>query len=145
MANGVNKVILIGNLGKDPEILNLENGVKRANFSLATTETYKDKNGTKTSVTEWHNIVLWRGIAEVAETYLKKGNQVYIEGKIRNRTWDDKEGNKHYITEIQGDFLQMLGGPKPQGGAEEQPAHSDQSSPVGVDNNLGQSEDDLPF
>jgi len=145
MANGVNKVILIGNLGKDPEVMNLENGVKRANFSLATTETYKDKNGTKTSVTEWHNIVLWRGLAEVAETYLKKGNQVYIEGKIRSRSWDDKDNNKRYITEIQGDFLQMLGGPKPQGSGEEHGAHSEQAVPAGVDNHLDQVADDLPF
>ena len=106
---GVNKVILIGNLGKDPEVRTLESGVKVANFSLATTESYKNKNGERVDNTEWHNIVLWRGLAEVADTYLKKGNQVYIEGKIRTRSWDDKDGNKRYITEIMADNMTMLG------------------------------------
>jgi primosomal replication protein N len=87
---GVNRVILIGNLGKDPEIRSLEGGVKVANFSLATTESYKGKNGEKVDQTEWHNIVLWRGLAEVAENYLKKGNSIYVEGKIRTRDWTDK-------------------------------------------------------
>jgi len=106
----VNKVILIGNLGKDPEIHHLENsGVVTARFSLATSENYKNKNGERVTTTEWHNIVLWRGLAEVAEKFLKKGHQVYIEGKIRTRSWDDKDGNKRYTTEIVGDVLQMLG------------------------------------
>jgi single-strand DNA-binding protein len=144
MANGVNKVILIGNLGKDPEIMNLENGVKKASFSLATTETYKDKNGTKTSLTEWHNIVLWRGLAEVAESYLKKGNQIYLEGKIRSRSWDDKDGNKRYTTEIIGDFMQMLGGPKPQG-AEDHPNTQEGASAMPVETGLSPEADDLPF
>ncbi len=106
---GVNKVILIGNLGKDPEVRTLDSGVKVANFSLATTESYKNRNGERVENTEWHNIVLWRGLAEVADTYLKKGNQVYIEGKIRTRSWDDKDGNKRYITEILADNMTMLG------------------------------------
>jgi single-strand DNA-binding protein len=106
---GVNRVILIGNLGKDPEIRNLEGGVKVANFSLATTETYKGKNGEKVEQTEWHNIVLWRGLAEVAESYLKKGNSIFIEGKIRTRDWTDKDGNKRYTTEIVADNMVMLG------------------------------------
>jgi single-strand DNA-binding protein len=144
MANGVNKVILIGNLGKDPEIMNLENGVKKASFSLATTETYKDKTGNRTSLTEWHNIVLWRGLAEVAESYLKKGNQIYLEGKIRSRSWDDKDGNKRYTTEIIGDFMQMLGGPKPQG-AEDHQNTQEGAAPMPVENGLSPVEDDLPF
>ena len=91
---GVNKVILVGNLGKDPEVRHLENGAAVANFSVATTESYKDRNtGERRDQTEWHNVVLWRGLAEVAEKYLKKGSQVYIEGKIRTRSWEDKEGN----------------------------------------------------
>ena len=106
---GVNKVILIGNLGKDPEVRYLENGVAVANFSLATTESYKNKEGEKVSQTEWHNIVLWRGLAEIAEKFLKKGSAVYIEGKIRSRKWEDKEGNTRYTTEILGDNLTMLG------------------------------------
>ena len=106
---GVNKVILIGNLGKDPEVRYLDSGVVVANFSLATTENYKNKEGERVSLTEWHNIVLWRGLAEVAEKWLKKGSSVYIEGKIRNRKWEDKEGNTRYTTEILADNMTMLG------------------------------------
>jgi len=107
---GVNKVILIGNLGKDPEVRYLDNGVAVANFSLATTENYKNKEGERVSQTEWHNIVLWRGLAEVAEKWLKKGSSVYVEGKIRTRKWEDKDGNTRYSTEILGDNITMLGG-----------------------------------
>ena len=96
--SGVNKVILVGHLGKDPEVRHLENGVNVASFSLATTETITNKNGEKQDLTEWHNIVVWRGLADVAEKYLKKGKQVYVEGKIRTRSWDDKEGVKRYTT-----------------------------------------------
>jgi single-strand DNA-binding protein len=106
---GVNKVILIGNLGKDPEVRYLDNGVAVANFSLATTENYKNKEGERVSQTEWHNIVLWRGLAEVAEKWLKKGSSVYVEGKIRTRKWEDKNGNTRYSTEILGDNMTMLG------------------------------------
>ena len=106
---GVNKVILIGNLGKDPEVRYLDSGVAVANFSLATTENYKNKEGERISQTEWHNIVLWRGLAEVAEKWLKKGSSVYIEGKIRHKKWEDKEGNTRYTTEILGDNMTMLG------------------------------------
>jgi single-strand DNA-binding protein len=105
---GVNKVILIGNLGKDPEVRYLEGGIAVANFPMATTETFRDKNGNKNEQTEWHQIVLWRKLAEVAEKFLKKGMQVYIEGKIRSRSWEDKEGNKRYTTEIFGDSLTIL-------------------------------------
>lgn len=106
---GVNKVILVGNLGKDPEVRYLDSGVAVANFSLATTENYKNKQGEKVSQTEWHNIVLWRGLAEVAEKWLKKGSSVYIEGKIRTNKWEDKEGNTRYNTEILADNMTMLG------------------------------------
>ena len=109
---GVTKVILVGNLGKDPEVKYLDNGVAVANFSLATTESYKNKEGEKVSQTEWHNIVLWRGLAEVAEKYLKKGASVYIEGKIKTRKWEDKDGNTRYNTEILADNMTMLGGKK---------------------------------
>jgi len=110
MAGSVNKVILIGNLGKDPEVRHLENGAAVANFSIATSENYKDrKTGEKVSQTEWHNIVAWRGLAEIAEKYLKKGAKVYIEGKLKTRTWQDKEGNNRYSTEIITDNLTMLG------------------------------------
>jgi len=105
---GINKVILIGNLGKDPEIINIGNDVKKASFSLATTETYKNKDGIKTDQTEWHNIVVWRGLADIAEQYLRKGSRIYLEGSIRYRSYDDKDGNKRYITEIVGDSFLML-------------------------------------
>jgi len=110
MAGGINKVILVGNLGKDPEIRNLENGATLARFPLATSENYTDKNtNERKTVTEWHNVVLWRGLAKVAEQYLAKGKQVYIEGKIKTRQWQDQEGNTRYTTEIVGDQIQLLG------------------------------------
>ena len=110
MSSSVNKVILIGNLGKDPEVRHLESGVGVANFSIATSETYKDrKTGERVSQTEWHNVVLWRGLADVAEKYLKKGDKIYIEGKLKTRTWQDQQGNNRYTTEIVADNLTMLG------------------------------------
>ena len=126
--SGVNKVILIGNLGKDPEVRYLDNGVAVANLSLATSENYKNKDGEKVSQTEWHDIVLWRGLAEVAEKYLKKGSSVYIEGKLRTNKWVDKDENTRYKTEVLADKLTMLGRSQNQ----EQPSEST-------------SEDDLPF
>lgn len=105
---GINKVILIGNIGKDPEVRYLEGGIAVANFPVATTESFRDKNGNKQEQTEWHQIVLWRKLAEVAEKFLRKGQQVYIEGKIRSRSWEDKDGNKRYTTEIFGDVLTIL-------------------------------------
>ncbi len=137
--NGVNRVILIGNLGKDPEVRTLETGVKVANFPLATTETYKNKNGDKVDVTEWHNIVLWRGLAEIAEKYLNKGNQIYVEGKLRTRSWDDKDGNKRYITEVMTDNLTMLGGGKREPNQTSEPKSDDTPVPEPT------QEDDLPF
>ena len=104
---GVNKVILIGNLGKDPEIITFETA-KKATFPLATTEYFKNKEGNKVEQTEWHNIVCWRGLADIAEKILKKGTQIFIEGKLRTRSWEDKEGNKHYITEVVADNFTVL-------------------------------------
>ena len=126
--SGVNKVILIGNLGKDPEVRYLDNGVAVANMSIATTENYKNKEGDRVSQTEWHDVVLWRGLAEIAEKYLKKGSSVYIEGKIRTNKWVDKDENTRYKTEILADKLNML-------------ARSANSE----DNNTSSTEDDLPF
>lgn len=144
MARGVNKVILIGNLGKDPEIQNFDKGVKKASFSLATTETYRNRDGQDVEQTEWHNIILWRGLAEVAEKYLKKGSQVYIEGRIRSRSYE-KDGVKRYITEIEGDTLNMLGGrsssdPQAQTASPAQQEHSTPATPV-----IPTETDDLPF
>jgi single-strand DNA-binding protein len=110
----INKVILIGNLGKDPEVRHLEGGVAVARFPLATSETFKDKNGERQERTEWHNIVVWRGLAEVAEKYVKKGQSVYIEGRIRTNSYQDKDGVQRYNTEIVADNMTMLGG-KPEG------------------------------
>jgi single-strand DNA-binding protein len=105
----VNKVILVGNVGKDPETRYLEGGTAVCSFPLATSETYRNRDGERITSTEWHNVVLWRGLAEVAEKYVKKGSQLYIEGRIRTRSWDDRDGNKRYTTEIVGDNMQMLG------------------------------------
>lgn len=105
----VNKVILVGNVGKDPETRYLEGGTVLTRFPMATSEVYRNRDGEKITNTEWHNIVLWRGLAEVAEKYVKKGTQLYIEGRIRNRSYTDKEGNTRYTTDIIGDNMQMLG------------------------------------
>jgi single-strand DNA-binding protein len=142
MATGINKVILIGNLGRDPEIQNFENGVKKAAFTLATTEAYKGKDGEKNTHTEWHNIVLWRGLADVAERFLKKGNTIYIEGRIRKREYEDKEGQKKFIYEILGDAMQMLGG----GPRREDGNGAPASTEPGTDFTVTPApEDDLPF
>lgn len=100
--------MLIGNLGKDPEIQYLEKNISVAKFPLATTETHKDKNGRLISQTEWHTIVLWRGLAELAQKYLHKGSLIYVEGRLRTRSWEDREGNKKFATEIVADNLIML-------------------------------------
>lgn len=145
MATGVNKVILVGHLGKDPEVQNFENGLKKATFSLATTEAFKNKDGSQH--TEWHTIIVWRNLAEIAEKWLKKGSMIYLEGKIRSRQWEDKEGNKRYITEILGDSFQMLGSSGGQKG--QNAAESDSSRTTVMEDpeqtDLTPQEDDLPF
>ena len=105
----VNKVILVGNLGKDPEVRFMPNGEAVCNFSIATTDTWKDKAGAKQERTEWHNIVMYRKLAEIAGEYLKKGRPVYVEGRLQTRKWQDKDGNDKYTTEIIADQMQMLG------------------------------------
>lgn len=148
--SGVNKVILIGRLGKDPEVRNLDNGAVVANFSIATSESYKDRTtGEKKEITEWHNIVLWRGLAEISQKYLRKGDMVYIEGKLRTRSWE-KEGITRYTTEIVADNMNMLS-PKTGGGGnsmggdyasqERSPATDNTRVSAPADN----STDDLPF
>ena len=142
---GINKVILIGNLGKDPEIRALDNGVKVARFSIATTESYKDRNtGQRVDQTEWHNIVLWRGLAEVAEKYLRKGNQVYLEGKLQTRSYQDKEGVTKYSTEIVGQNMTMLGA-KTSSGTAEPGIPSNDPNTQNESVNLPEETDDLPF
>jgi single-strand DNA-binding protein len=109
MARSVNKVILLGNLGKDPEIRSFENGSSRASFTLATTDSYKDKNsGEMINQTEWHTIVAWRGLADIAAKYLHKGDKIYVEGKLKTRSWTDQEGSTKYITEIDADNIIMM-------------------------------------
>ena len=105
---GVNRVMLIGNLGKDPDVQFLEGNIAVAKFPLATTETFKDRSGKLVSQTEWHTVVLWRGLAELAQKYLHKSSLVYIEGRLRTRSWEDKEANRKFATEVVGDNLIML-------------------------------------
>jgi single-strand DNA-binding protein len=138
---GVNKVILVGNLGKDPEVRHLEGGNSVANFTLATNEYYKDKQGARVERTEWHNISAWRGLAELAEKYLKKGSQVYVEGKLRTRQYQDKDQQTRYITEIIAEEISLLGGRGGNGNAN--------GSSNGADENVSLRQepelDQLPF
>lgn len=149
MAGSVNKVILIGNLGKDPELRYLENGVAVARFSIATSETYTDKStGEKREITDWHNIVLWRGLAKVAETYLKKGMKVYIEGKLKTRSWQDESNQTRYTTEIVADEMTMLSRAEGNGntGGSSYPSSVENNPVQPMDTNLSKEpEDDLPF
>lgn len=110
MAEGVNKAILVGNLGKDPELSYTQSGVARSRFSLATTESYNNNAGERQERVEWHNIVVWGKQAEIVSKFLQKGRQVYLEGRIQNRSYDDKDGNKRYISEINANRVIFLGG-----------------------------------
>jgi single-strand DNA-binding protein len=110
MAGGVNKVILIGNLGKDPEVRFTPSGAAVANFNIATNESWTDKSGQKQERTEWHRIVVWGKLAELCGEYLKKGRQCYVEGRLQTREWTDKEGKKNYTTEVVAQTVQFLGG-----------------------------------
>ena len=142
----VNKVILIGNVGADPDVKYLEGGVAVASLRLATTERYRNRNGENVEQTEWHNIVLWRGLAEVVEKYVKKGMRLYIEGRLRTRAWEDQTGAKRYTTEIYADNMQMLSrsddaAGMPRTAAPASPAAAPQTaSPMPADDG-----DDLPF
>jgi single-strand DNA-binding protein len=148
MARSVNKVILIGNLGKDPEVRHLESGAVVANFSLATSESYKDRNtGELITNTDWHNIVLWRGLAEIAEKYAKKGDKIYIEGKLKSRSYQDQDGVTKYITEVLGDNLVLLG--KQEGSNNSNSNDTSATAPAkpSVNEMTGENndDDDLPF
>lgn len=137
----VNKVILIGNLGRDPEVRHMPNGEAVANFSIATTENWKDKSGNAQSKTEWHNIVMYRRLAEIAGEYLKKGRPVYIEGRLQTREWE-KDGVKRYSTEIIGDSMQMLGG---KDSATSSDNAGQQSAPPASQSSTPPADDDIPF
>ena len=144
--SGVNKVILVGHLGKDPEVRHLEGGATVVNFTLATTETYT-RDGRKVEQTEWHNVVMWRGLADIAAKFLQKGKLVYIEGKLRTRSFEDREGNKKYVTEIVADNFNMLGRKSDnesniQQGTNTQHTAKPEEQVVDFSNN---PEDDLPF
>ena len=155
-----NKVILVGNVGKDPEIRRFENNIK-ASFSLATSETYTPKGGDKVTQTEWHNVVAWRRLAEIAENYIRKGSQILVEGKLRYRSYDDRDGNKKYIVEVDADTIQLLGRKQDAQGQQAAPGqpmqnssgnYSAPSQPSGPsDNNVSEdltareTADDLPF
>lgn len=147
--SGVNKVILVGRLGKDPEVRTLETGAVLTTFSMATTETYKDKvTNERKEITEWHNIVLWRGLAEVAAKYLHKGDLVYIEGKLRTRSWE-KDNVTRYTTEILADNMTMLSS-KPSGSNQDYSASSTQPQSMGTGEDFSRpssdnTTDDLPF
>jgi single-strand DNA-binding protein len=155
MARGINKVILVGNIGKDPETRYMPNGKAVTNFSVATSESWTDRtSGDKQERTEWHNVVLFEKLAEIAAEYLKKGSQVYIEGSLRTRKWQDKEGKDRYTTEIVGRDMQMLGGRSgggggassggDMGGGERRPAPERASSaPPPADD--GGFDDEIPF
>lgn len=140
----VNKVILIGHLGKTPESRFMPNGDSVANFSIATSESYKDKNGDKQERTEWHNITMYRKLAEIAVKYLGKGSLVYIEGKIQTRKWQDKEGKDRYTTEIIADQLTMLGGRENDAGSRQQDS-APHTPPSSRPTPATEFEDDIPF
>lgn len=142
----LNKVMIIGNLGKDPEVRTIPNGTKVVNFSMATTERFTDKSGQKVDKTEWHRIVMWRGLADIAEKYLRKGSNVYIEGKLETRSWDDKHGEKRYTTEIVATNMQMLGGK--QESQSNSSGYNPSANPTYSSDNAGMPpapEDDPPF
>lgn len=157
----VNKVILVGNLGKDPELRYTPSGTAVATFTMATTERYKDRDGNRQDKTEWHNIVAWRQLAEICGKYLHKGKQVYIEGKLQTRSYDDRDGNKRYVTEIIVDQMQMLGSRddaqgggggygkgSPQGSSGGGSAKGDRSAGVGddvYDEPAFNPDDEIPF
>lgn len=154
----INKVILIGNVGQDPEVRytgDASNGAKVATVRLATTERYRDRSGNLQEHTEWHSVVVWRNQADVVEKYVKKGTQLYIEGRLRTRSWDDQNGNKRYVTEIVADTLQLLGR-KPEGqsqggyGQAQQQSYApaqpqQQAAPAAPAVSADDPSDDLPF
>ena len=141
---GINRVILVGNLGKDPDVITFENGVKKASFSLATSESYKNKEGNRVDQTEWHNIVMWRGLADIAERFLKKGNQIYLEGKLKTRSYE-QDGIKKYITEIFVDNMTMLGSRRDSSEVPPEIAAQETKSDKQQDQEIETPKDDLPF
>jgi single-strand DNA-binding protein len=141
---GVNKVILVGNLGRDPEIRYTRDGTAVANLNLATTDSWNDANGQKQERTEWHRVVAWGKLAEIAKEYLAKGRQIYIEGRLQTRSWDDKDGNKRYTTEVRADQMLMLGGRGGDGPSRDSGPPPDAPGDFGREP-FHATEDDVPF
>jgi single-strand DNA-binding protein len=142
----VNKAILVGNLGKDPELRYTPSGTAVCTFSLATSERFKNKQGEQQDRTEWHNIVVWAGLAEICGKYLTKGKQVYIEGRIQNRSYDDRDGNKRYISEVVATEMQMLSRAGDQGGGGgKPPLPSEENMPAASQEPPFNPDDDIPF
>lgn len=143
----LNKVMLIGNLGRDPEVRHLESGTVNATFTLATSERYRDRTtGETKEQTEWHNIVCWRQLAEFSENYLKKGTQVFVEGKLRSRSYTDQNGNVRYVTEIVADSIQLLGRKSDNSAQTQQPVRPTQTAqPAQSVQPIVDEGDDLPF
>ena len=137
---GINKVILVGRLGKDPEVRYTPSGAAVANFTIATSEEWKDKDsGEKQERTEWHRVVAWRRLGEICGEYLHKGSQVYIEGRLQTKSWEDREGNKRYTTEVVAQIMQMLGSPRKEGKAESTEERYPDEEPISI------PDDDIPF
>jgi single-strand DNA-binding protein len=151
MAGSINKVILIGNVGKDPEIYRLQNGSIKATFSMATSETYTDKEtGERKEITDWHDIVLWRRLAEITEKYVRKGYKVYVEGKLKKRSYQDKEGNTRYAIDIVADEMTILSKPENSSSSTPQSPYSSEglpAQPSPLDDQLDANNPDeiLPF
>lgn len=146
MARGVNKVILIGHLGADPETRAMPSGMTVANLRVATSESWRDKqSGEMKEQTEWHNVVLFGRLGEIAGEYLRKGSQVYIEGRLRTRKWQDKNGNDRYTTEIVANDMQMLGGARGGAGGFEPRERADRPEPVSTSTEQDEFDDDIPF
>jgi single-strand DNA-binding protein len=142
---GVNKVILVGNLGRDPEVRYTREGTAVANLNVATTETWNDGSGQRQERTEWHKVVAWGKLAEIAKEYLGKGKQVYIEGRLQTRSWEDKEGVKRYTTEIKADQMVMLGGRGGEGVSRDSGPPPPEASDFGRPESFQATEDDVPF
>jgi single-strand DNA-binding protein len=144
---GVNKVIILGNLGLDPEIRTLESGAKLARLRIATSESYTTKDGQKVENTEWHSVTVWRQLADIAEKYLAKGRQVYIEGKLQTRSWKAEDGSDRYATEIVGERLQLIGG-RPENtdnSTQNRPASQTAQTTAPQTSDSSSDDDDLPF
>lgn len=140
MAGSVNKVILVGRLGQDPEVRFTQGGTAVANLRIATDETWKDQSGERQQRTEWHRVVAWSKLADICGQYLRKGRLVYIEGRLQTRSWEDREGNKRYTTEVRADNMVMLGGRSEEGQAAPAAQPAAAASP-----DSGTSDDDIPF